>query len=61
LDAYLFSDLNELRDITHYWVEDYNLNRPHDALGGISPVNYRISNERIKNKEIKQIGIFEAY
>jgi len=51
LDTYLFSDLNEVRKIANNWVDDYNFLRPHDALRGLNPVNYRISNEKKKYKE----------
>jgi putative transposase len=37
LDAYAFSSLQEVRDITELWLTEYNTVRPHQALGGLTP------------------------
>lgn len=46
LDAYLFDTIDEVREVTQIWVDDYNCMRPHDALDGLSPKMYREKNNQ---------------
>ena len=41
LDAYLFDNIEEVRDASEVWINDYNNHRPHDACGGLPPKAYR--------------------
>jgi len=40
LDLYLFESLTQVREIKYWWMIDYNEQRPHDALGDLTPAEY---------------------
>ena len=40
LDAYLFSDIEQVKIISDKWKEDYNEKHPHGSLNGMSPRDY---------------------
>lgn len=60
LDAYLFEDMNQIRNLSYHWMEDYNSNHPHDSLGKISPWNYAKNNNQYliekSNLELSEKG-----
>ena len=46
LYAYLFEDINQVQILAEEWLEDYNYKRPHEALGGQTPMAYKQVTER---------------
>ena len=44
LNLYLFENLAEVREITYWWMIEYNEQRPHDALGDLTPAEYMEQN-----------------
>jgi putative transposase len=61
LNKYIFEDLEQVREQTQIWMDDYNHFRPHDALGKIPPIKYAeinsngASSVRIKNNKFDNI------
>jgi putative transposase len=46
LDCYVFETLNEVRLMTAEWIKRYNDQRPHEALGNVSPTQYLMAQSR---------------
>ena len=46
IDAYLFSDIEQVEIISDKWSEDYNEKHPHGSLGGLSPRHYARLNQK---------------
>ncbi|WP_313262359.1 IS3 family transposase [Sphingobacterium sp.] len=40
LDAYLFEDTQQVQILAEEWIQDYNYRRPHESLGGKTPMEY---------------------
>ena len=41
LDAYLFSSVSDVRELSTEWLHRCNTQRPHDSLGHVPPLTYR--------------------
>lgn len=41
LDAYWFDNIEEVREQAAIFMHEYNYHRPHDSLGGLSPIMYK--------------------
>lgn len=51
LDAYLFFDLEEVRQLTQEWMEEYNERRPHEGLNNLTPEEWK---QKIQKNEYLQ-------
>ena len=40
LDAYVFTSIAEVRELTERWLTIYNTQRPHDSLGRVPPRSF---------------------
>lgn len=58
LDAYLFANLEEVREVTEIFMYDYNYQRPHDSNGGLPPIIYR--NQREEGCRAAAVGLRSA-
>ena len=52
LDMFGFQTLNEVREQTELWLQEYNEERPHDALGDMTPREFLLT----RNPEVSTYG-----
>lgn len=46
LDRYLFDEIGQAQILSEEWQEDYNYGHPHQSLGGMTPIGYKISRRK---------------
>jgi putative transposase len=52
LDQHLFTTLDDVREAVHWWMVEYNEERPHDALKDLTPVEARQQSARNSTYEM---------
>jgi len=52
LNMYVFQNLSEVREITDNWIMEYNEIRPHEALGDLTPEEFRKANKGQENQTL---------
>jgi putative transposase len=50
LNAWVFTSLTEVRQVTEDWLTIYNTERPHDSLGGVPPGSLRLGRYPLFNR-----------
>lgn len=57
LDAYLFENLNEARELAYDWMDEYNQYHPHSSLNGKSPIASRgtVNSLNSSNKTLEDV------
>ena len=55
LDAYLFFDLYQVRQLTQEWMEEYNERRPHEALNNLTPMEWSKISFNTENLQSKAV------
>lgn len=53
LDFYLVRTLNEAREITERWLNEYNSELPHESLNNLTPEKYRLMAEKMEISKSK--------
>lgn len=41
LDAYLFFDLDQVRQLKEEWIDEYNHRRHHEGLQNMTPIEWK--------------------
>lgn len=52
LNHYVFKSLNEVREITENWINEYNEERPHDSLGDLTPYEFMVTSKPPENSRL---------
>lgn len=56
LDAYLFFDLHQVKQLTAEWIEEYNERRPHESLNNHTPQEWSMRSFLQENASNKLSG-----
>jgi putative transposase len=52
LNFYIFKSLNQVREITEKWINQYNTERPHQSLKNMTPIEYSLFTKNTENYTI---------
>lgn len=53
LNMYVFKTLNEVRELTENWLNEYNHERPHDSLDDLTPWEYLAKSQQRENSNFE--------
>jgi hypothetical protein len=48
LDEYLFFELDQVRQLTEEWMDEYNNRRPHESLNNLTPNEWKMKQFKTK-------------